>query len=227
MHILLIEDDARVARFIANGLKAEGLQCTIAADGAAGLDHALLGDQDAIILDRMLPKLDGLTVCQRIRAKGIPTPILMLTAMDEVEDRVAGLRAGADDYLVKPFDFDELLARLEAIMRRGEVSTVPRDLRVGNIRLEPESRTLAVGDQVLPVTQREFDLLRLLASTEGKYWSRERILARVWGTVSDPDTNVVDVYIGRLRRKLGAESTAQIETQRGVGYRLHVPPAPT
>lgn len=223
MHILLVEDDARVARFIANGLKAEGMQCTIAPDGPSGLEHAFMGDQDAIILDRMLPKLDGMTLCQRVRAKGLSTPILMLTAMDDVEDRIAGLRAGADDYLVKPFDFDELLARLESILRRGSAVPNSSEITVGKLSLDVDSRTLSVAGKVIPVTQREFDLLRLLASSAGKYWSRERILNRVWGTTSDPDTNVVDVYIGRLRRKLADDSEAdvEIETQRGVGYRLH------
>lgn len=221
MLVLLVEDEDRVARFIARGLAAEGMQCTVARDGAEGLEHCLHGDQDLIILDRMLPRLDGLKVCQRMRAAGVTTPVLMLTALDTVEERVEGLRAGADDYLVKPFDFEELLARIEALSRRGASPPLAEEVCCSGIQLNLSTRDVTVNGEAIVITAREFDLLRLLATTPGRYWSRERILNRVWGTTATPDTNVVDVYIGRLRRKLDiGETPPVIETLRGVGYRL-------
>lgn len=224
MQILLVEDDPRVSGFIARGLKAEGHRCTVVANGEDGLAHGLHGDQDLIILDRMLPGRDGLAICQRLRAAHVTTPILMLTAMDAVEERVDGLRAGADDYLTKPFDFEELLARIEALTRRQRSAPEDDVLTVGSLRITPPSRGVQRDNEDITLTGLEFDLLLLLARHPERFWSRERILNRVWGAAEDPQTNIVDVYISRLRKKLdrpGEESL--IENRRGVGYRLRRP----
>lgn len=221
MQILLVEDEAPVARFIRRGLEAEGHRCTVIDDGKEALGFAEHGDHDLIILDRMLPRMDGLQVCRTLRARGVGTPVLMLTAMDSVEERVEGLRAGADDYLIKPFDFEELLARIEAIGRRSSLAEAESALVCGAISIDVPSRTVMHGKDVISLTAKEFDLLRLLASTPDRYWSRERILNRVWGSSSEAETNVIDVYISRLRRKLNGNTGGElIETQRGVGYRL-------
>lgn len=225
MLILLIEDDPRVSGFIARGLKAEGHRCTVVATGDEGWEHGLHGEQDLIILDRMLPGGDGLAICRRLRAAKVHTPILMLTAMDAVEERVDGLRAGADDYLTKPFDFEELLARIDALSRRQR--TIPDDetLTVGPLRISPPARSVQYRGRDIVLTGLEFDLLLLLARHPERFWSRERILNRIWGTAEDPHTNIVDVYISRLRKKLDRPGDASlIENRRGVGYRLRVSP---
>jgi DNA-binding response OmpR family regulator len=225
MLILLIEDDPRVSGFIARGLKAEGHRCVVVANGEEGLAHGLHGDQDLIILDRMLPGRDGLAICQRLRAAQVQTPILMLTAMDAVEERVDGLRAGADDYLTKPFDFEELLARIDALSRRQRAAPDDDTLTLGPLRISPPARGVQRDGRDIVLTGLEFDLLLLLARHTERFWSRERILNRIWGTAEDPQTNIVDVYISRLRKKLDHPGEASlIENRRGVGYRLRVPP---
>lgn len=222
MNILLIEDEVRVADFIRRGLAAEGWSIDHATDGEAGLEHA--GDEayDIILLDLMLPGIQGQDVCRKLRARKNTTPILMLTALDAAEEKVEGLRMGADDYLPKPFDFDELVARIEALRRRatGYASTgAGSALRVGEIAFDRASMQMRVNGHEIELSKKERDLLVLFMSNTGRVLSRERILNTVWGMNEDPLTNVVDVYVGRIRRKLGVEG-ARIVTLRNVGYRM-------
>ncbi len=220
--LLVVEDDPRVADFLGRGLRAEGYRATMARTGPEALDLAEAERFDAILLDVMLPGLDGREVCQRLRMRRDHTPILMLTALDAVEDRVEGLRLGADDYLAKPFAFDELLARLEALIRRSHrFAEAPRQLVAGDLVFDRESLTVARAGQRIELTSKELALLELLMSAPGRVFSRERILNNVWGLSEDPLTNVVDVYIRRLRRKLDGDSPLSvISTVRGAGYRL-------
>lgn len=231
MNILLIEDDNRIADFLMRGLRAEGYRPTHYRTGPEGLEAALqIGRQidtpTLVILDLMLPGLTGIELCQRLRAGRVDIPILMLTAMGRTEDRVLGLRAGADDYLGKPFDFEELLARIEALFRRtgksGSLQTPrPNILRLGDLELDRSRAEVRRGGTRIVLTARELALLDLLMSAPGRVYSRERILANVWGAQTDPLTNVVDVYIRRLRRKLDEGQTrGTIETVRGLGYRI-------
>lgn len=222
MKLLIVEDDRRVASMIQRGLTAEGYVCVLAQDAQAGI--AAAQDVDLVILDRMLPGGDGLEVCRRLRSQGSRVPILMLTALAEVDERVDGLRAGADDYLGKPFDFEELLARVEALVRRAAPQVESGQIVCGDLVIDPDRHSTMLGGQDVPLTALEFDLLKLLARHPDKFWSRERILSRVWPSTADPETNVVDVYISRLRRKLDRpDQASMIETRRGVGYRLSVP----
>ena len=233
MNIILIEDDHRIADFLQRGLKAEGLQVQRAATGPEGL--ALVQDAarqsapgDAptvVVLDLMLPGMNGLEICQTLRAQGVPFPILMLTALSALEDRVAGLRMGADDYLCKPFEFEELLARLEALCRRAQgMATRPSHLQVADIVLDRDSMRATRAGEVLNLTARELALLELLMSAPGRLFSRERILSSVWGLNEDPLTNVVDVYIRRLRSKIDeGRDSPLIQTMRGLGYRMEAP----
>lgn len=224
MNILLVEDDARVARFIAKGLTAEGYSCDIAGASGQAWEFLRISPPELMILDRMLPGTDGVSLCQEIRAKGYAMPILMLTAMDAVEERVGGLRAGADDYMTKPFDFDELLARIEALARRLPQAPESRDYALGPLRVDSRARRSWVDGVELNLTALEFDLLRLFVENMDTALSRERILNRVWGQSVDPLTNVVDVYIGRLRRKLEhTPAQEMLQTVRGVGYRMSLP----
>jgi DNA-binding response OmpR family regulator len=232
--LLVVEDDARVADFLARGLRAEGYRVTPARNGVEAMDLAAAERFDVILLDVMLPGgLDGREVCQRLRMRRDLTPILMLTALDSVEDRVEGLRLGADDYLAKPFAFDELLARVEALIRRGRrfAAEAPRLLTAGDLAFDREALTVTRAGRRIELTAKELALLELLMSAPGRVFSRERILSNVWGLSEDPLTNVVDVYIGRLRRKLeGGEAAAGgaslIVTVRGLGYRLEPSGAP-
>jgi DNA-binding response OmpR family regulator len=235
MHILVVEDDTRVADFLERGLKAEGYKVRVVRDGISGLEAARelddmlkeLDQSGVILLDLMLPKMTGVEVCQTLRASGIMTPILMLTALGAVEDRVTGLRTGADDYLVKPFSFEELLARIEALLRRPRDQRAPtnRRLKVGVIELDRTTMRVTRDGEEIILTARELALLELFLSAPGRVLSRERILSNVWGVDEDPLTNVVDVYVRRLRAKLdplGAVSF--ITTVRGLGYRLEPTP---
>ncbi|HRK95859.1 MAG TPA: response regulator transcription factor [Rhodospirillales bacterium] len=223
MNLLLVEDEARVADFIQRGLRAEGYSVTVARDGETAvwlLDaHAF----DIVVLDLMLPGISGQAVCQRMRSVNDTTPVLMLTALDAVDDRVAGLRLGADDYLVKPFDFDELLARLEALGRRGARSGLAEDrqevLTVADLRFDGRSLEVSCCGQPVELSAKERDILKLLMTDPGRVFSRERILNAIWAVSEDPLTNIVDVYIGRLRKKLGPCGEG-IKTVRGAGYRL-------
>ena len=234
MNILLVEDDARIADFLDRGLRAEGYRVQVARNGPDGL---VLGREAAraaaeadvptvMLLDVMLPGISGLEVCQALRMSQVHLPILMLTALGTLEDRVGGLRMGADDYLVKPFEFEELLARVEALARRGQRPwAATRELLiVADLELDTRAMRASRAGRALALTARELALLELLMSAPGRLFSRERILANVWGTHEDPLTNVVDVYIRRLRSKVdeGFEPPL-IHTQRGLGYRLEAP----
>lgn len=231
MNILIVEDDNRVADFLERGLRAEGYRVRVSRDGPTGLTSArdldaelkTLDQPGVILLDLMLPMMSGIEVCQTLRASGVMTPILMLTALGGVEDRISGLRMGADDYLVKPFDFEELLARIEALMRRSrDVRAAPdRKLMVGDLSLDRATLRVASGEREVVLTARELALLELFMSAPGRVFSRERILSNVWGVDEDPLTNVVDVYIRRLRSKVDeGERASRITTIRGLGYRL-------
>jgi DNA-binding response OmpR family regulator len=218
----LVEDEARVADFVQRGLKAEGWSVSVAPTGESALLMIADACFDVIVLDLILPGISGQDVCRRLRAKKNRTPILMLSALADVEDRVAGLRMGADDYLPKPFDFDELMARIEALARRSggfeEAVATPEVLIAGALSFDTRSLEVRCGDTPISLTPKERDLLKLFLSGPRKIFSRERILSTLWGISEDPQTNVVDVYIGRLRRKLGP-CGEPIETVRGAGYR--------
>ncbi|MEO1472112.1 MAG: response regulator transcription factor [Pseudomonadota bacterium] len=225
MNILLVEDESRIADFIQRGLRAEGWSVTRAPDAETGIRLCEDGHFDAIILDLMLPRLQGREMCTMLRARKDFTPILMLSALDALDERVDGLRAGADDYMTKPFEFDELIARVEALARRNgayaDGQTETSTLRVGAIAFDTASLEVTVAEQAVELTARERDLLKLFLSSHGRIVSRERILSSVWGVSEDPLTNVVDVYIGRLRRKL-ADEGARLLTVRGAGWRLRI-----
>lgn len=233
MNILLIEDDRRIADFLQRGLRAEGMRVHVAREGREGIALAQEAWQEfrtggaatTVILDLMLPDMTGLDVCQTLRAQQIQLPVLMLTALSTVEDRVAGLRLGADDYLCKPFDFDELLARLEALARRGREfrDQAPKVLKVADLELDRSTMKASRAGRPVALTAKELALLELLMSAPGKLFSRERILSNVWGMNEDPLTNVVDVYIARLRSKIDdGHAIRLIHTMRGLGYRLEV-----
>lgn len=231
MNILIVEDDPRIADFLVRGLRAEGHAVQHAATGPGGLALALDAARAVregepptlLVLDLMLPGLGGLELCQTLRARGVTLPVLMLTALSALEDRVAGLRLGADDYLCKPFEFEELLARLEALARRAgapAAATGPRR-QVADLELDLQTMRARRAGRDLALTARELALLELLMSAPGRLFSRERILANVWGVNEDPLTNVVDVYIRRLRSKIDEGFDAPlIHTVRGLGYRL-------
>jgi DNA-binding response OmpR family regulator len=218
-----VEDDSRVADFLTRGLEAEGYAVAHAGDGPQGLTKATSENFDVLILDVMLPGFSGRELCKKLRAQGVTTPVLMLTALDATEDKVEGLRGGADDYLTKPFDFDELLARIEALIRRGrgyEAKPDPR-LVAGDLVLDRETMEVRKAGRVIDLTAKEFQLLEFLMSAPGKVMSRTRILNKVWGYDSDPLTNVVDVYIRRIRAKLECDpETGLIRTVRGYGYKI-------
>lgn len=222
MNILLVEDEERVADFVQRGLKAEGWTVTVASDGEQALDFCRDDSFDAIVLDLMLPGISGKEVCQRLRARDDRTPVLMLTALDRTDDRVSGLRIGADDYVTKPFEFDELIARIEAQVRRATGYQNEEDthhiLRHGRLTFDTKSLAVNHGDKRIELSAKEREILKLLMAKPHRVHSRERILNAVWGAGEDPLTNVVDVYMSRLRKKLGA--AALIETVRGAGYRL-------
>jgi DNA-binding response OmpR family regulator len=225
--ILLVEDERRVADFLARGLRAEGYAVALAHTGPEGLDLARAGGHAAILLDVMLPGMDGRDLCRRLRADGDTTPVMMLTALDSLDDKVDGFSHGADDYLPKPFAFAELLARLAALIRRSRIAANPpaperRVFLVAGLELDPDALTVACGKRRVALTSKEFALLELLAGAPGQAVSRERILSEVWGLAEDPLTNVVDVYVHRLRRKLqeAGDAAPVIATVRGHGYRL-------
>jgi two-component system OmpR family response regulator len=222
VNVLLVEDEPRVADFIDRGLRAESHGVTVAVNGGDGIELAKTGDFDVIILDLMLPDMHGYDVCQRLRQDGQHTPILMLTAMDAIEDKIKGIKIGADDYLTKPFDFDELLVRIEALVRRTRNFTQNSNvLTVGDLELDRELLEVKRGGEQIKLTAKELAILELLMSTPGRVFSRTRILNQVWGYSEDPLTNVVDVYIARLRRKIDTKGREPlIETVRGHGYRL-------
>jgi DNA-binding response OmpR family regulator len=225
MSLLLVEDDERIVEFVRRGLEAEGYRVDVARGGLEAIRRAQARDCLLIILDLLLPDLDGREVCRRLRAAQVATPILMLTALDTHEDKVHGLRIGTDDYLVKPFAFEELLARVHALGRRGAYyRAAPSEMRVQDLVLDFEAREVRRGDRLIQLTPKEFALLQCLMRTPGKVVSRALILEQVWGCSSHPLTNVVEVYIRHLRRKVDQEAPIPlIETVRGWGYRIRDP----
>ncbi len=224
MRILIVEDEARIADFLERGLRAEGHFCVVANDGEAGLSLALDGDFDLVLLDLMLPGMHGREVCQQIRVNKVDTPLIILSAMDSLDDVITGLRMGADDYMTKPFSFEELLARIETVTRRSaEITTQTKSLATGPLEFDRSSLRFSVDGKEIKLTAKELAIMELLMSNPGTLFSRERILSNVWGLNMDPLTNVVDVYIGKLRKKIDAEDAESfIETVRGLGYRLRV-----
>ncbi|MCC5826179.1 response regulator transcription factor [Alkalimonas sp.] len=221
MKILIIEDDEKVGSFLSRGLKAEGYLTLLLQDGLHALEMVRQFEPDVIVLDRMLPQLDGLTLCQQIRSQNIPARILILSALSEVDERVRGLRAGADDYLGKPFHFEELLARIEALAKRDISSQHQRQLQVADLVLDLDSMQVQRAGKTLPLTAKELGILELLMSNSGKVYSRERILTNVWGLNEDPLTNIVDVYVARLRKKIDDPHPVKLlHTRRGLGYCL-------
>ncbi len=221
MRLLLIEDDSRVARFIQKGLEAERYQVEVACDGQQGSEIGLRGTHDLILLDILLPVKDGIEVCQELREHGIQTPILMLTAKDTVEDKVRGLGVGADDYLTKPFAFEELLARLQALLRRRGPLDLAPTLQVADLVLDKNTHEARRAGKLLQLTPTEFVLLEYLMRCSDRVLSRTMIEEQVWDYQHDPSTNVVDVYIRRLRQKIdhGIQHPL-IHTVRGIGYQL-------
>jgi DNA-binding response OmpR family regulator len=224
MRILIVEDETRIADFLQRGLRAEGHFPVVANDGEAGLALALEGDFDLLLLDMMLPKIHGREICQQLRMKKINTPLIILSAMDSLDDVIAGLRMGADDYMTKPFSFEELLARIETVMRRtSEIASEMQVLSIGSLAFDRQSLRFTVAGEEVRMTAKELAIIELLMSHPGTLFSRERILSNVWGLNMDPLTNVVDVYIGKLRKKIDSgHGDSIIETVRGLGYRLNV-----
>ena len=220
MRVLVVEDEVKMARAIRRGLEQEGYAVDTATDGSEGWFQASENPYDAIVLDVMLPGLDGFEVCRRLRAAGRWAPVLMLTARDAVADRIGGLDAGADDYLVKPFAFGELLARLRALLRRGAAER-PVVLTCGDVVLDPAGHTVTRAGQPVELSAREFALLEFLMRRPGEVVSRTAILEHVWDYDYDGMSNVIDVYVGYLRRKLEQPfGRPLIRTVRGVGYAL-------
>jgi two-component system OmpR family response regulator len=223
VRVLIVEDEVKLASLIRKGLREEGLLADVAIKGEDALWMAGATPYDAIVLDVMLPGIDGFETCSRLRAGGLRTPILMLTARDTVDDRITGLDTGADDYLTKPFDFGELLARLRALARRGPTERAPV-LRVGDLELDPASRTVRRGASEVPLRTKEMQLLEVFMRHPGEVLTRYQLLEGAWDMGYEHRSNVIDVYVRYLREKVdrpfGVET---IETVRGVGYRLKAP----
>jgi two-component system OmpR family response regulator len=224
VQLLLVEDDRDLRRFLVKAFREEGYAVTEAESGDRGLDRGLDGSQQCIILDVMLPGRDGFSVLEELRRRGILTPVLMLTAKDELESRVRGLETGADDYLTKPFDLPELIARVNALIRRAEFRHKDATVKVGNLVLDPLTRRVTHDRRVVDLSPREFSLLEFLMRNAGRTVSRSRIAEAVWNYKFDPETNVVDVYVNYLRKKLDfVGHTPPIRTVRGTGYRMDAP----
>lgn len=217
--ILIAEDEENISRFVDKGLRAAGYDTHVVSDGLSALEHAQNGDYDLLVLDVGLPRMDGFTILRVLRTMDNPLPIIICTARDAVEDTVAGLESGADDYLAKPFRFEELLARIRTRLRpRAEADAPSPLLEHGAVRLDLTTRQVTVDGVAATLSAREFSVLRELLQHAGQVLSRDQLLDRVWGYDFEGVSNVVDVYVGYLRGKLGAE---RIETVRGVGYRLN------
>jgi two-component system, OmpR family, response regulator len=224
MRLLIVEDDEKLVRALERGLEREGYGVEVARTGDEGLERAGEDDYDAVVLDLMLPGLDGVTLCQTLRRRGHWVPVLMLTARGEVGDRIRGLDSGADDYLVKPFDFGELLARLRALIRRGP-SERPLSMEIGDLRIDPSTRIVTRAGHQVELTAREFDVLEVLARDAGRLVTRETLLESVWAGNPEGSPNVVDVYVGYLRRKIdGPGEPRLLHTVRGAGYVLRTEP---
>lgn len=225
MKLLIVEDEAPTAAYLRRGMSEEGFDVDVAAGIPAAETAAALASYDIILLDVMLPGGSGFDLCLRWRKGGMTTPILFLTARDDITDRVQGLNLGGDDYLVKPFAFDELLARVRALLRRRGAPTPMKRLRAGDLQLDPERRRVTRGSEVVPFTAREYRLLEYFALNPGKIVTRADIWEHVWDGEAEPDSNVVDVYVRYLRNKLG-RAPVIIETVRGAGYVLNAPNTP-
>jgi two-component system OmpR family response regulator len=224
LRLLVVEDDADTLDFITRGLEEAGHSVERAADGREGLFKALELELDAIVLDRMLPRLDGLSLLRALREAGGTTPVLILSALGDVEDRVEGLKAGSDDYLVKPFAFSELAARLEALVRRQDGGAVETTLRLGDLEMDLLSRKVQRAGQRIELQPREFRLLEVLMRHSGQVVTRTMLLEQVWNYHFDPQTNVIDVHISRLRRKIDRDFDAPLlHTVRGAGYAMRLP----
>lgn len=218
--ILIAEDEPRIASFVQKGLRANGFTTAIAKDAQEALNMVLGGDFDLLLLDLGLPIKDGLMVLEELRGQGAKLPIIILTARDDIKDKVAGLESGADDYVTKPFSFEELLARIRLRLRSYQQDTTKgkeTNLVVGNLLLDLRTRKVKIANQEIDLPAREFILLETFMRHPDQVMSREQLLDRVWGYDYDPGSNIVDVYVGYLRKKLGSKS---IETVRGMGYRL-------
>jgi DNA-binding response OmpR family regulator len=221
MRVLLVEDEPRAAQMLSKGLREQSYAVDVAGDGPQALYQAAITDYDAIILDVMLPGIDGFQVCRELRRTRAHVPVLMLTARDAVDSRIAGLDSGADDYLIKPFDFGELLARLRAVIRRGQLPLTPALLTVGDLRLDLRARQAFRRDQSIKLTSREFALLEFLALHAGAVVGRAAIAEHVWDAPFESMSNVIDVMIQRLRRKIDDPyDRSLITTRRGEGYML-------
>jgi two-component system OmpR family response regulator len=224
MRVLVVEDEIRLAALLKRGLERDGYAVDVCHEGDDGLWMALDNDYDAIVLDVMLPGLSGLELCRRLRAEEAWVPVLMLTARDGIDSRIAGLDAGADDYLIKPFNFGELRARIRALVRRGATSRPPI-LRVGDLTLDPATRVAARGGQQVDLTAKATAVLEMLMRHPGEVLSRAQILDHVWDFAHAPDSNIVDQHVALLRRKLDRPfGRSDIETVRGAGYRLRAEP---
>lgn len=226
MQILIIEDDVQTARYIQKGLQESGYMVDHATAGDIGLKLAMSNQYDAIIIDRMLPKLDGLSIVENLRGQGFNVPILILSALGEVDQRVEGLKAGGDDYLVKPYAFTELLARLQSIIRRTQPNQEVNQLRVGDLKINLLKRQVTRDDKVIELQPKEYILLECLMRNAGQVITRTMLLEKVWDYNFDPQTNVVDVHISRLRAKIDRDfDTKLLKTIRGAGYILDTPDA--
>jgi two-component system response regulator MprA len=219
--ILVVEDEARIASLISRNLRLEGYQVEVAPDGETALEKALSNPPDLVLLDVMLPDIDGLEVCRQLRMAGCDEPVLMLTAKDAIPDRVAGLDAGADDYLVKPFAFDELLARVRALLRRAAPPEADALLEFSDLMLDPTTRQAQRGEREIELTAKEYDVLELFMRHPRQVLTRDIIYDRIWGYDFGGESNIIEVYVRYLRAKLEAEGEPRlIHTLRGVGYVL-------
>ncbi len=222
--ILVVEDDPETAGQLVEELTVSGYDVDLATNGREALSHGAARDYAVITIDRMLPDIDGISVMRQLRDEGIAAPFLIISALGEVDDRVRGLRAGGDDYLVKPFSFTELLARLEALGRRSETIAKETLLRVGDLAIDLIARSASRRGRKIPLLRREFQLLEYLVRNEGRVVSRAMLLQHVWDLHFDPSTNIIDVYVGRVRRKVDdAQDYPLIHTIRGIGYCLRAP----
>jgi len=222
--VLVVEDDPETAGQLFESLSTNGYQVDLAANGNDALNRGRSVDYAVMTIDRMLPDFDGIAVMQRLREDGIVTPVLIISALGEIDDRVRGLRAGGDDYLVKPFAFAELLARVEALARRSATVVKETLLRVGDLEMDLVSRTVIRRGHEIKLLPREFQLLEYLLRNEGRVVSRSMLLQHVWDLHFDPTTNIIDVYVGRVRRKIdGQQAYPLIHTVRGVGYCVRAP----
>lgn len=221
MRVLIVEDDPAISRFMVRGLTEERHVVDLIEDGLSAVEMATAEEYDVVVLDLMLPELDGFEVCRRLRRRGVDTPVIIVTARDAVADRITALDAGADDVMVKPFAFDELLARLRAVGRRGRSRHLTHLLEYGGIRIDPVAHLVTVGDRPVQVTATEYRLLTFLVRRAEAIVTRDQLAQHVWGGDYDPLSNNADVYVGYLRRKLqAAASRPLIHTVRGLGYML-------